>query len=1405
MKKKIAHFGAFDHDSYGDLIFPLLTEEFLGSEFEVVHVSPAGAKTNWRDAKNVISVEAAAARDDWSGILVGGGDIVQAGDWVPAQWRASIELRLGALASLWIGAGMLAARLGIPMAWNAPGVPGKIPAYFEAAAQFSISVSDYISVRDVNSRALISPLSSKTVHVVPDTAVLLARIWPQREMERKSGYFVSCASAADSEVRGDDITRAIHALASDRDGPGLATKELPLMSWQHSERVNSLDLRKLPIEREDCLHSLEYCAGIIASSDGYIGNSLHGFVTAVAYGRRAVLVIPVDAPLAHKYAGFIESIGGLPSQHIAENWCSAATLLKNGSPLKLSPTVEDGVEKHWEKIREILRLPPQESKIEAWKDFEKKILSQTGKSVIYGLTVRSVLEKMEEKNAKLSEISSAHALRFEGVERYCRELEVHVSEKQNALESAKNYCDSVSRRLIEKQEREIELENQLRLKCESLASEGAQMARLTNELQRTQEYAHALETRVSHGQNELRNLKLSLNSSIAALAGERLRLDELKRLADHEKIQLQTERDEAESNEARMQAERDELAEELQRLSGRLEETSTQLHEVMISSSWRLSAPLRELSARFPRLRQLASKLLAHPPTRKVVRRSAKLLWWTATLQLPQKLAVRQAARKRIFVETTRPSATADLAVTTIEAAVATDTTSMHLEKHDPLVEIVAPPRSPKQEFVEIAQHELETFLSSNERLSLSPQTKPLISVIIVAWNSAYFTLKCLRALCSEMTAPDCPAFEVIVVDNASSDETKELLAVADGIRWVKSDSNLGFLKGCNLGARHASGEALLLLNTDAFVRVGAIKAAWDALNSKPNIGAVGARLVLPTGLLQEAGSIVWSDGSTVGYCRGALPEVSEAMFRREVDYCSGAFLLTRTYAWRALNGLDESFAPAYYEEVDYCFRLREKGLRTVYEPHACVDHFEYGSEAKSGDAIAQSIKNQKKFKILHGARLRGSCFRPSNDNFLIARSCQKYIAGRVLFIDNEIPFEALGSGYPRARAMLNAAATAGWATTFLSLHNPVANWPRIREEFHPEIEFITEPTIVRLSQFLEERHGYYDVAVISRPDNMKAVAEILDAHPHLLRGTKIIYDAEALFSVRDVLRAEWFGEDLPPKDAVKKEILLAKNSDALICVTESEAEAFRAVLDVPVEILSHAVAVSSSVAPFEDRCGFLFVGRLLEPTSPNWIGLRWFVREVWPLIRLNLPAATLEIVGHVHHEHAELAGPGIRILGPIENLAVVWSSARVFVAPIHFAAGIPIKIIEASASGLPVIGTTLMAKQLGWTAGEEIQAHDDPREFALAAIELHERKTDWENQSASALRMVIAEHSAAEFDARLLRILDASLDRSDDSHREHGWASGAEANQSWAEPKIKMQTSLPHEDEELDAVGDAD
>ncbi len=265
------------------------------------------------------------------------------------------------------------------------------------------------------------------------------------------------------------------------------------------------------------------------------------------------------------------------------------------------------------------------------------------------------------------------------------------------------------------------------------------------------------------------------------------------------------------------------------------------------------------------------------------------------------------------------------------------------------------------------AQVDLDDFVATPGNIEFPPSDAPEISVIVVLFNQAELTYRCLQSLQIQAGV----AFEVIIVDNASSDRTAELLAKVRGAKIISNSENQGFLLAVNQAANQARGDHLTLLNNDAFPLPGALaRAAWR-LRQDDGIGIVGARIVLPSGRLQEAGTVVWRDAKAIGFGAGRRPDQVACRIERDVDYVCGAFLTTRRAVFEQLNGFDEVFLPAYYEEMDFCFRARAAGHRVLYDPGLKAVHLNFGSSSLAS-ALKRMMTNRRRMVARHKSVLRG-------------------------------------------------------------------------------------------------------------------------------------------------------------------------------------------------------------------------------------------------------------------------------------------------------------------------------------------------------------------------------------------------------------------------------------------------
>ncbi len=213
---------------------------------------------------------------------------------------------------------------------------------------------------------------------------------------------------------------------------------------------------------------------------------------------------------------------------------------------------------------------------------------------------------------------------------------------------------------------------------------------------------------------------------------------------------------------------------------------------------------------------------------------------------------------------------------------------------------------------------------------------EPLVSVVVVTWGNWPWVERALQALHSN--TPEC--YELIVVDNASPDDTVDRLASRfAGLTLVINDENRGFSLAANQGAARAVGQYLCFLNNDAEVQAGWLMPMVESLDRSSDVRAVVPMLLNLDGSLQDAGGLVGREGSVLVYGRDADPTDGAFTFHRRVDYGSAACVLVRRQDFQAVGGFDPAYGAGYFEDVDLCFALEALGGHVVYEPAARVVH----------------------------------------------------------------------------------------------------------------------------------------------------------------------------------------------------------------------------------------------------------------------------------------------------------------------------------------------------------------------------------------------------------------------------------------------------------------------------------
>lgn len=228
----------------------------------------------------------------------------------------------------------------------------------------------------------------------------------------------------------------------------------------------------------------------------------------------------------------------------------------------------------------------------------------------------------------------------------------------------------------------------------------------------------------------------------------------------------------------------------------------------------------------------------------------------------------------------------------------------------------------------------------------------PLVSVVIPVYNQFEYTYWCVRSIVDTSDGID---YEIIVADDCSTDTTTEIDRYLPGVRVIRNEKNLRFTLNCNNAVRYAKGKYVALLNNDTVVMDGWMSELVSVLERRPDVGLVGSKLIYPDGVMQEAGCVVWKDGSAWNIGKGLNPNLPEFNYLKEVDYVSGASMMFPKTVWDELMGFDERYAPSYCEDSDLSFQMRYNGYRVMYQPKSTVVHFEGIS---NGKALQSSLKS---------------------------------------------------------------------------------------------------------------------------------------------------------------------------------------------------------------------------------------------------------------------------------------------------------------------------------------------------------------------------------------------------------------------------------------------------------------
>jgi GT2 family glycosyltransferase len=635
------------------------------------------------------------------------------------------------------------------------------------------------------------------------------------------------------------------------------------------------------------------------------------------------------------------------------------------------------------------------------------------------------------------------------------------------------------------------------------------------------------------------------------------------------------------------------------------------------------------------------------------------------------------------------------------------------------------------------------------EREWPSPTGTPEVSVIIPVYNQLAFTLVCLHAI---LETRELTSFEILVVDDGSSDGTAALLPTLPGLRYLRNPENLGFVGSCNRGAAEARGAFLYFLNNDTAVLPGWLDRLRQAFRDDDRLGLAGARLVHPDGRLQEAGARVFRGGEAARRGAGEYPGDPRFAYRIEADYCSGAAILVPAALFREVGGFASRYAPAYYEDTDLAFAIRRLGLRVDCCPAATVIHWDgvtAGRDKRRG-VKAYQVRNAERFRERWWRALARLPAMRRELPFVPERRRSQ----SALVIDTTTPRPDRDSGSIDMDNLLRLLQGFGYHVVFaprdLARAGPFTSALQARG-----IECLHRPSTWSIGRFLRQRGGEFTLVVLTRP---KAGRRFLDLARARCPRARIIYYTVDLHYLRYQRHAEATGRRSRAAQAASyRRLELGIIGRADVSLVLSPVEAARIERDLPgastaVLPLLRDVAGQRLPGP-EGRRGMLFVGGFGH--HPNADAVGWFLDQILPLVRAEAPDLVFHVVGGGYPASLRsTAGSRVVFHGQVSDLAPLYASARMVVAPLRFGAGMKGKVVESMLQGVPCVTTTVGAEGFGAEPGRELMVADDAAAFARAVLRVEREDELWERLSSRARALAEREFSLEANGHRLARIL---------------------------------------------------
>ncbi|MCM1525813.1 MAG: glycosyltransferase [Bacteroides sp.] len=860
------------------------------------------------------------------------------------------------------------------------------------------------------------------------------------------------------------------------------------------------------------------------------------------------------------------------------------------------------------------------------------------------------------------------------------------------------------------------------------------LRKLDGEIAEHRRYIPQLESEIA----EHRQYILQLKSDIAALSGEKAALakenealkvintmeletnaklkNELECLED-ENIRLKDEEKRYQREQQTYQQELQENAQTIRNKEGHIElllETEREYEREKKSRTYRMALVFRKISAFFL------------PPNSK--------------RRFLAKMLVRGIRHPRLMLHMINPRRIRNFFV--IARKEGMDSVNEHyrlVEEYE--TSMLYPFQTDELEVSEVSETPDKT-LEDYGRLSFPRLEDPAVSIVIPVYNQFEYTYNCLESILKN--SGDIP-YEVIVADDRSTDLTKDLEKIAEGITVLHNRENLRFLLNCNNAAKQAKGKYILFLNNDTQVQPDWLAPLVSLIERDEKIGMVGSKLVYPDGRLQEAGGIIWGDGHAWNYGNGQNPEQPEFNYVKEADYISGAAIMIRADLWRKIGGFDERFAPSYCEDSDLAFEVRRHGYKVLYQPLSVVVHFEGRS---NGTDIHSGLKQ---YQVINSDKLKEKwadefAKQSQTESDLFHAKDRSQNKKTILVIDHYVPMFDKDAGSRTIWQYINMFIDKGYNVKFMG-DNFYPHEPYTTALQQIGVEVLYGPWYAQnYRQWILDNKENIDFAFLNRPHITEKYIDLLKDETDI----KCIYYGCDLHCMR--IRREYELCHDPKllaeaRDWEKREFAIMRKTDVNYYPSCVEIEQIHKT-DPSIQAKTFDIYVYDKFREnipfdFSKREGIVFVGGFGHP--PNEDAVLWFAEQVFPEIRRKCDIPFYVVGANPTEQVKKLDGNGIHVKGFVtdDELAELYDTCRMAVIPLRYGAGVKGKVIEALYYGIPMVTTSVGIEGISG-AEQFVEIADTAELFARKTVDLY-NNTEELSRTVRVYQNYVKEHCSVE------------------------------------------------------------